>query len=80
MYSVRPSEIEVDAWSALASDGGAAKAWTWNEFFKALEKAESFSPPKDDIKALAHISTDGQSTNERGPIRTGYPGLYVISF
>ncbi|KAJ8078017.1 hypothetical protein PM082_000219 [Marasmius tenuissimus] len=75
MYSVRPSEIEVEAWSALASDGGAAKAWSWNEFFKAMEKAESFSPPKDDIRTLGQISTNGQATDETGPIHTGFPGF-----
>ncbi|KAL0572779.1 hypothetical protein V5O48_009192 [Marasmius crinis-equi] len=76
MYAVRPSEIEVNAWSELASDGDAAKAWSWSEFYNAMEKSQSFTMPKDDVKNLGHISTNGQSASSSGPIRTGFPGMY----
>ncbi|KAL0572778.1 hypothetical protein V5O48_009191 [Marasmius crinis-equi] len=77
MYTVRPSEIEVNAWSELASDGGAAKAWSWSEFYNAMETSQSLTMPKDDIKNLGHIVTDGQSASSNGPVRTGFPGLFV---
>ncbi|KAK1216812.1 hypothetical protein PQX77_020545 [Marasmius sp. AFHP31] len=75
MYSVRPSEIEVEAWSQLANEGGAAKAWSWSEFHAAMEKSQTFSTPKDDVKELGKITTDGQGGGGGGPIRVGYPGF-----
>ncbi|ESK93764.1 gmc oxidoreductase [Moniliophthora roreri MCA 2997] len=75
MYLVRPSEIEVNAWQSMVSDGSnAASSWSWDEFYAAMKKTESFDPPSDDIAKEAGIQYDASLHGTGGPIHWGYPG------
>ncbi|KAF9258842.1 alcohol oxidase [Marasmius fiardii PR-910] len=74
MYAVRPSEIEVNAWSGL-QDSEDTKSWSWSEFYKAMEKSETFTRPSADISNEAKILSDTQSLGSSGPIHTGFPGF-----
>lgn len=82
MYFVRPSEIEVDAWSKAISsdDSAAAGAWSWDQFFTAMKKSETFTPPSSDIQSTAGIKFDASSYGTSGPLHVSYPGLCVIFF
>jgi choline dehydrogenase len=75
MYLVRPSQIEVDAWSAMMGDAEGASAWSWSEFDSAMKKSETFTPPNDDVKTLAKIEYNADSFGSNGPIHASYPGL-----
>ncbi|KAK7060181.1 hypothetical protein VNI00_000946 [Paramarasmius palmivorus] len=75
MYLTRPSEIEVNAWQSIASDGGnTANSWGWDAFYAAMKKTETFDAPSDDIAKEAGIQYDKSSHGTQGPIHWGYPG------
>lgn len=75
MYLVRPSEIEINAWQALISsnDAEAASAWSWDSFFAASKKSETFTPPSPAIQAEAGIQYDESSHGTDGPLHYSYP-------
>ncbi|ESK83387.1 gmc oxidoreductase [Moniliophthora roreri MCA 2997] len=75
MYLVRPSQIEIDAWAAMMGNAEGANAWTWSEFDNAMKKSETFTPPKDDVKAMAKIEYTAASFGSSGPIHASYPGF-----
>ncbi|KAG7098258.1 hypothetical protein E1B28_000220 [Marasmius oreades] len=74
MYVVRPSEVEVNAWAGLQDSEG-AKSWSWSEYYKAMEKSETFTRPSADIANEAKITSNDQSLGSSGPIHTGFPGF-----
>jgi choline dehydrogenase len=75
MYLTRPSEIEVNAWQSIVSDGdNTANSWGWDAFYAAMKKTETFDAPSDDIAKEAGIQYDKSSHGTQGPIHWGYPG------
>ncbi|KAK1232535.1 hypothetical protein PQX77_004328 [Marasmius sp. AFHP31] len=70
MYMVRPSKIEVDAWADLSGD---ASRWNWDSLYAAMKKSESFTPPNNDLRAIAKPQWDESSHGTDGPIHTSYP-------
>ncbi|KDR81158.1 hypothetical protein GALMADRAFT_241720 [Galerina marginata CBS 339.88] len=79
MYLVRPSKVEVDAWSALIApnDQTAAKNWAWDSFFTALKNTETFTPPVADTESVAGIKYVASSRGTSGKIHASYPGYMV---
>lgn len=77
MYLVRPSEIELDAWSGMiaSQDDASAAAWNWNWMYAAMKKTETFHAPSDKIKATGDIKYDVSAHGTDGPLHYGYPGL-----
>jgi choline dehydrogenase len=47
MYSVRPSQIELDTWPSLSAPGddSAKSKWGWQAMLAAMKKSETFVPP-----------------------------------
>ncbi|KAF4611180.1 hypothetical protein D9613_007287 [Agrocybe pediades] len=76
MYYVRPSKTEVDAWSSLISPNSAS-SWSWDPFFDALKATETFTPPSDDVVAVAGMKWDASSHGTSGRLRTTYPGYML---
>lgn len=75
MYMVRPSQIEVDAWSSLIApnDQAAADVWKWDNFFQALKASETFTPPTSDSQSAAGMKYDQSSHGTSGKLHTTYP-------
>ncbi|KAI0068751.1 GMC oxidoreductase [Artomyces pyxidatus] len=76
MYSVRPSQIEVDAWVDLVAqeDSNAANNWGWNEFLAGMKKSETFVAPSTSIEQTGNIEFDAASHGSSGPLFASYPG------
>ncbi len=72
MYHVRPSKIEVDAWSTLVN--GTTK-WNWDALFAGMKDSETFTPPTSDVQAIAKMEYNAASRGTNGPIHASYPGL-----
>ncbi|KAF5379451.1 hypothetical protein D9615_006578 [Tricholomella constricta] len=81
MYLVRPSEIEVNAWESLMAneDAEAAKKWGWDEFYPAMKKTETFTPPSDEVAQIGNITWSAATHGTSGPMQVSYPGMCVIS-
>ncbi|KAF8624076.1 hypothetical protein AX17_007224 [Amanita inopinata Kibby_2008] len=73
MYYVRPSAVEVDAWENLiaSDDLDAAKAWSWDQFYAAMQRSETFTPPAADVQQKASITYQHSSF---GPVHVTYLG------
>lgn len=80
MYLVRPTKLEVNTWQSMISsdDSAAASNWSWDSFFAALKKSETFTPPTSAIKSTADIQYDASSHGTNGPLHYSYPG-YTFS-
>ncbi|THH19125.1 hypothetical protein EW146_g1976 [Bondarzewia mesenterica] len=76
MYSVWPSQIEVDAWAGLMTsvDANAKSKWGWDAMFAAMKKSETFGVPSDTIKAEGNIEYDASTRGSSGPVHVSYPG------
>ena len=76
MYMVRPSEVEINAWHDIVAedDEDGAQYWTWDALHKAMNKAETYSPPSSDIASLARIDDDSSVHGSDGPLHVSYPG------
>jgi hypothetical protein len=76
MYSVRPSQIEVDTWPALSAPGDetAAGRWGWDAMLAAMQKSETFVPPSPDIQHAAVIEYNSSSHGSSGPVYSTFPG------
>ncbi|QRW16771.1 GMC oxidoreductase [Rhizoctonia solani] len=77
LYLVRPSAIEVDAWSQLLPGQSSAAAWSWASLFEAMKKSETFTEPSDAIKNAGRIQYDVTSHGRSGPLHYAYPGFIV---
>ncbi|KAI0053551.1 GMC oxidoreductase [Auriscalpium vulgare] len=73
MYSVRPSQIEVDAWASLAAPGNDT-VWGWDTLFAGMKKSETFVPPGDAVQA-ADIQFGTGSHGSSGPLYASYPNF-----
>ncbi|TFK85315.1 GMC oxidoreductase [Polyporus arcularius HHB13444] len=72
MYHVRPSKLEVDAWSTLVN--GTTK-WNWDALFAGMKDSETFTPPTSDVQAIAKMEYNAASRGTNGPIHASYPGF-----
>jgi choline dehydrogenase len=77
MYLVRPSALEVDAWSQLLTGQSSAAAWSWASLFPAMKKSENFTEPSEKIKQAGRIMYDIMSHGRSGPLHYSYPGFIV---
>ena len=77
LYLVRPSAVEVDAWSQLLPGQSSAAAWSWASLFEAMKKSENFTEPSQRIKDAGRIQYDVTSHGRSGPLHYSYPGFIV---
>ncbi|QRW02509.1 GMC oxidoreductase [Ceratobasidium sp. AG-Ba] len=77
LYLVRPSALEVDAWSQLLPGQSSAAAWSWASLFEAMKKSENFTEPSEKIKNAGRIMYDITSHGRSGPLHYSYPGYIV---
>lgn len=74
LYLTRPGAIEINAWQDMLGDMDGAENWSWDSFYAALKKSETFSPPIDAVVQEADISWDASTRGTNGPIHASYPG------
>ncbi|KAF9523934.1 alcohol oxidase [Crepidotus variabilis] len=81
MYLVRPSKTEMDTWQELlAGDGGdssTASRWGWDNLYKYMKKAETFTPPADSLKSVVNITVDASLHGSNGPMQISYPAIMI---
>ncbi|KAH8986115.1 GMC oxidoreductase [Lactarius akahatsu] len=79
LYSVRPSQIELDAWPSLSAPGddSAKSKWGWQAMLAAMKKSETFVPPSSDVQQAANIEYDSSSHGSSGPLYNSFPGYMV---
>ncbi|KAG5643926.1 hypothetical protein DXG03_009334 [Asterophora parasitica] len=79
MYLVRPAEIEINAWADLMKDDdrAAASKWSWKEFYPAMLKTETFTPPLDEVTRVGNISWSADTHGTTGPMQVSYPGIMM---
>ncbi|KIK66615.1 hypothetical protein GYMLUDRAFT_257454 [Collybiopsis luxurians FD-317 M1] len=73
MYLVRPNEPEINALHSIISND-TNEFWTWDSFYAAMKKSETFNAPSDAIAAEAGIEYNSASHGSSGPIHWSYPG------
>ncbi|KAJ5927074.1 hypothetical protein N7516_008847 [Penicillium verrucosum] len=73
LYMTRPGEDEINAWKDILGDMDGADNWSWDSFFAAMKKSESFTPPVDDVIDEAGIVWNASNHGTNGPIHTSYP-------
>jgi len=76
LYSVRPSQIELDAWASLSAPGddSAQGKWGWQTMLAAMKKSETFVPPSPNVQQTAGIEYDSSSHGSSGPLYSSFPG------
>ena len=76
MYSVRPSQIELDTWPSLSAPGddSAKSNWGWQAMLGAMKKSETFVPPSPDVQQAANIEYDSSSHGSSGLVYNSFPG------
>lgn len=80
LYMTRPGEIEVNAWKEMLGDMSGAENWSWESFYAAMKKSETFAAPEDDVAKKADISWNASNHGSDGPIDSSYPTLYAPCF
>lgn len=75
MYVIRPPTEQVNAWHDLiaSDDATAAAPWSWDSFFAAMKKTETFTPPVDAAESVAGIQYTASSHGTSGDLHTTYP-------
>ncbi|KAJ5669001.1 Glucose-methanol-choline oxidoreductase [Penicillium macrosclerotiorum] len=74
LYMTRPGEIEINAWKDMLEGMDGAENWTWESFYAAMKKSETFTPPSDAIADEADITWNVSTHGSEGPIHASYPG------
>lgn len=69
----RPGEDEINAWKDMLGDMDGADNWSWESFFAAMKKSETFTPPVEDVIDEAGIVWNASNHGTNGPIHTSYP-------
>jgi choline dehydrogenase len=72
MYLVVPNEQEVNALHAIMNDTD--EFWTWDSYYAAMKKSETFGAPSAAVAAEAGIQFNAASYGSSGPIHYSYPG------
>ncbi|CAL5873176.1 uncharacterized protein PFLUO_LOCUS7445 [Penicillium psychrofluorescens] len=75
LYMTRPGENEINAWNGMIEDMDGAENWSWNSFYAAMKKSETFTPPIDAVIQEADITWNASNHGTTGPICASYPGL-----
>ncbi|KAJ3783835.1 hypothetical protein GGU10DRAFT_42781 [Lentinula aff. detonsa] len=73
MYLVRPNEPEINAIHSI-NPNDTDEFWTWDSYYAAMKKSETFGAPSADIAAEAGIQYNAASYGSSGPIHWSYPG------
>ncbi|CAI7583765.1 unnamed protein product [Penicillium crustosum] len=73
LYMTRPGEDEINAWKDMLGDMDGADNWSWESFFAAMKKSETFTPPVEDVIDEAGIVWNASNHGTNGPIHTSYP-------
>ncbi|KAJ3828026.1 GMC oxidoreductase-domain-containing protein [Lentinula raphanica] len=73
MYLVRPNEPEINAIHSI-NPNDTDEFWTWDSYYAAMKKSETFGAPSADIAAEAGIQYNAASHGTNGPIHWSYPG------
>ncbi|KAJ5164927.1 Glucose-methanol-choline oxidoreductase [Penicillium coprophilum] len=73
LYMTRPGEDEINAWKDMVKDMDGADNWSWDSFYAAMKKSETFTPPTDDVVDEAGIVWNAKNHGTDGPIHTTYP-------
>ncbi|KZW02210.1 putative glucose-methanol-choline oxidoreductase [Exidia glandulosa HHB12029] len=74
LYMNRPGEIEINAWKDMLGNMDGADNWSWDSFYAALKKSETFTPPSDAVAEEGGITWTSSSHGTSGPIHMSYPG------
>ena len=74
LYLNRPGEIEINAWQDLIAGMDDSDNWSWDAFYAAMKKSETFTPPVSSAAQTADIAFDASSHGTSGPIHYSYPG------
>ncbi|KAH8705229.1 putative glucose-methanol-choline oxidoreductase [Talaromyces proteolyticus] len=74
LYLTRPGKDEINAWKDMLGDMDGANNWSWDPFYAAMKKSETFTPPSDAIAQEANITWDALTHGTHGPIHVSYPG------
>lgn len=74
LYMTRPGKDEINAWKDLLGDMDGADNWSWDSFYAAMKKSETFTPPSDGIATQGNITWDLSTHGTQGPIHASYPG------
>lgn len=75
MYLVRPSALEVNAWSSLVENGS---IWNWDNLFVDMKKSETYTTPDSAVQSIVTIDYNKSSHGTDGPLHASYPGLCVL--
>ncbi|KAJ3829327.1 hypothetical protein F5880DRAFT_1523863 [Lentinula raphanica] len=73
MYLVRPNKPEINAIHSI-NPNDTDDFWTWDSYYAAMKKSETFGAPSADIAAEAGIQYNSDSYGSSGPIHWSYPG------
>ncbi|KAJ5512764.1 Glucose-methanol-choline oxidoreductase [Penicillium fimorum] len=73
LYMTRPGEDEINAWKEMLEDMDGADNWSWDSFYAAMKKSETFTPPTDDVVDEARITWNTTHHGTDGPIHATYP-------
>ncbi|KAJ3905561.1 hypothetical protein F5879DRAFT_988226 [Lentinula edodes] len=73
MYLVRPNEPEINALHSI-NPNDTDEFWTWDSYYAAMKKSETFGAPSADVAAEAGIQYSASSYGSNGPIHWSYPG------
>lgn len=69
----RPGRDEINAWKDMLGDMDGADNWSWDSFYAAMKKSETFAPPTDEVVDEAGITWNASNHGTEGPIHTTYP-------
>ncbi|CAG7928293.1 unnamed protein product [Penicillium olsonii] len=73
LYMTRPGKDEINAWQEMLGDMDGADKWSWDSFYAALKKSETFTPPSDAIAEQGGITWNASDHGTEGPIHASYP-------
>ncbi|KAG0156170.1 hypothetical protein PDIDSM_3347 [Penicillium digitatum] len=74
LYMTRPGQEEINAWKDMLGDMYGADNWSWDSFYAAMKKSETFTPPTDqDLIEEAGLVWNASSHGTDGPIHTTFP-------
>ncbi|KAJ5301571.1 hypothetical protein N7508_006434 [Penicillium antarcticum] len=74
LYMTRPGKEEINAWQDMLDDMDGNENWSWDSFYTAMKKSETFSTPTDDVVKEAGITWNASTHGADGPIHMSYPG------
>jgi choline dehydrogenase len=58
----------------MLGDMDGAENWSWDSFFAAMKRSETFTPPTGAVAQEADITWNAASHGTNGPIQMSYPG------